>query len=487
MCNILRIFSNLFKPIDLTVGCPWKRILLFAIPILISLIFQQLYTLSDAAIVGQYLSAPEVTGVNVVYSLVFIVMQFAFGCCSVFSVITSNKAGENDKEGIKKSFATQLLLCLIISIVLTVVSILLIPALLSYIDLKPESSDYQYAETYLFIIYAGLFVQMFYNLMVSILRSIGDSLTPLLFLIGSTLLNVGLDFLFILVFKWGVAGTAIATIFSQFIAFISCLLYSLVKYPFLRAKLKDFKVSFKDVYSHLKLGIPLALQFSILAIGLITLQKAMVKFDVLNSSILGHEIYDSKLAYGASVKINDFLMCPFSALGTAVLSYSGQNYGAKNETRLKDGLKKSIIMMFVLYLILLIIGISLSINGFYTTFFLSPSNNNEHIKFYASTYMLVDVSLYFILGFLFIGRNYLQGIGKALFQFLAGIGELVARVLVAEFISKLIDPSNPSSDKAFIATCFSDPIAWIFASIVLLIGLAIYLRKNKLFSNKEEI
>lgn len=256
--NAAQSIKNLFKPVDLTKGKPYKQLIIFMIPILISYIFQQVYTISDAAIVGQYLSAAEVSGVNVVYSLIYIVLQFAFGCSSGFSVITSNYAGEKNEEGIRKSFATQIFLSAVISVVLTILAVLLIKPLLAYIDLKPSEEDYQYAQMYLLIIYIGLFTQVFYNMMVSVLRSIGDSLTPLLFLIGSTILNIALDFAFILLFRWGVAGAAFATIFSQFVAFIACLIYSLVKYPFFRVKLSDFKMSWKFMYSHLKLGLPLA-------------------------------------------------------------------------------------------------------------------------------------------------------------------------------------------------------------------------------------
>lgn len=484
---IFNSIKNIFKPIDLTKGKPYKQLLIFMIPILISYIFQQVYSISDAAIVGKYLTAPEVSGVNVVYSLIFIVLQFSFGCSSGFSVVTSNFAGEKNKEGIRKSFATQLLLSLIISIILTIVAILLIPSLLSYINIKPTDADYQFAKTYLFIIYLGLFTQVFYNLMVSVLRSIGDSLTPLLFLIGSTILNIILDFVCILVFKWGVAGAALATVFSQFIAFISCLIYSLVKYPFFRVKLSDFKMSLKFMYDHLKLGLPLAFQFSILAIGLITLEKAMVKFDIGNSLLYGKEVFNCKIAYGAAVKFNDFLMCPLSALGTACLSYSGQNYGAKDVKRLKLGLKQALILMFIIYLILVIIGVACSINGNYTELFLSSDNNNDRVRFYASTYMIIDSCMYFSLGLLFIGRNYLQGLGKSLYPFLAGICELVGRVVIAEFMPSLVDKANPYSDRAYISVCFSDSLAWIFAFLVLMIGIYIYIIKGKSFKELEDL
>lgn len=386
----------------------------------------------------------------------------------------------------RKSFATQILLSLVISAILTVLAIFLIPSLLSYIDLRPEDADYQYASECLFIIYLGLFTQVFYNMMVSVLRSIGDSFTPLLFLIGSTILNIALDFVCILFFKWGVAGAALATIFSQFVAFVACLVYSLVKYPFFRFKLSDFRMSFKFVFDHLKLGIPLAIQFSIMAIGLIALEKAMVQFDVGNSMLTGESTFDCKLTYGAAVKFNDFLMCPLTALGTACLSYSGQNFGAKDVKRLKTGLKQALLLMLAIYVVLAVIGVACSVNGNYTGLFLSNENNNDRVRFYASTYMIVDSCMYFSLGLLFVGRNYLQGLGKSLFPFLAGVFELVGRVLVAEFMPSLVDPVNPYSDKAFISVCFSDSLAWTFGFLVLMVGIFIYIIRGKSFREIEK-
>ena len=241
------------------------------------------------------------------------------------------------------------------------------------------------------------------------------------------------------------------------------------------------------MYDHLKLGLPLAFQFSILAIGLITLEKAMVKFDIGNSLLYGKEVFNCKIAYGAAVKFNDFIMCPLSALGTACLSYSGQNCGAKDVKRLKLGLKQALILMFIIYLILVIIGVACSINGNYTELFLSSDNNNDRVRFYASTYMIIDSCMYFSLGLLFIGRNYLQGLGKSLYPFLAGICELVGRVVIAEFMPSLVDKTNPYSDRAYISVCFSDSLAWIFAFLVLMIGIYIYIIKGKSFKELEDL
>ena len=469
MKKLIEITKNLFKPVDLTKGRPLKVILIFMTPILLSLFFQQIYTISDAAIVGNNLEKELVAGVNQSYSLVFIVIQFAFGCTSGFSAISSQKMGQNDLEGVRKSFAAQLLMSLIISIILTIVAVCCIPFLLNFIGSVEGTKTYTAAKEYIFIIYLGLFTQIFYNLMVSVLRSIGDSLTPLLFLIASTIINICLDILFIVAFKWGVIGAAVATVISQLLAGLASFIYSLYKYPYLRFKLNDFKLNFKFAFAHLKLGLPLALQFSILAIGLIILQKSMNNFGV-----------DAINGYGVAAKYNDFLMTPFSALGTAMLSYMGQNLGAHNTSRIKSGLKDSAIVMLIMYVIFGGLGILTAINGTYTHIFLSSENINDKVKFYASMYIFIDCAFYPILGFLFLYRNILQGLGKSLFPFLAGIGELIGRTLLCEFLPSLINKENPTSDASYIGLCFADTLAWTFAVTLLLIGLYLTFIKGKL-------
>lgn len=477
--------KNIFKPIDLTTGKPWKKMLIFMIPVMLSYIFQNIYTLSDAAIVGNSLSAAEVSGVNVVYSLIYIVLQFAIGCASGFSVASANCVGEKDENGLRKSFATQLILSVIIGIVLTILATVLEPYLLQILNILPTDSNYQYAHDYLLVIYLGLSAQILYNFIVSFLRSIGDSFTPLLFLIASTCLNIGLDFLCILVFKWGVIGAAGATVFSQGVSFVGCFIYSLIKYPHLRLSIKDFKISMNDILIHLKLGLPLAFQFSILAIGLITLQRGMVRIDEYQGNLAGIEIYDAVLAYGAATNLVNFLMVPLMSLGVALLSFSGQCHGANDLERLRKGIKESIIMMLIMYGIILVLALLLSINGWFTNFFLGDENNNDRVKFYATTYVLIDVSMFFILGFLFIGRNVYQGVGKVLFPFLAGVGELIARVLVSEFLPSIVNPTAPGSDISFIALCFSDSIAWLFACLIFAVGLIYFSKRGNLFASKK--
>ena len=479
------MLKKLFEPIDLTKGCIWKVIVWFSIPILLSYIFQQIYTIADAAICGQYLNSNQVAGVNNTGNIVFIVLQFAFGCTAGFSVVTSNYFGQKNMEGIRKSFATQIVLSFIISVILTIIAVLCINPLLKWIGLAPSANPvqneiYESAYIYVLIIFSGTIAQIFYNLICSFLRSVGDSLTPLIFLIFSTVLNIILDLLFIAVFKMGVSGAAIATVIAQAVSAVGCFLYTFIHYKEYRLKLSDFKLRRDQSINHLKLGLPLAFQFSILCIGLIVMQSIIVKYD---TSELGEVIAsNAQNGFGAATKLNNFLMCPFNALGTAMLSYCGQNYGSNDLKRVKNGVKQAIIISLVIYVIFAGIGLLLTINGFYLYIFYSADKvTSEAIRF-GNIYLYCDLTLYFILGVLFIFRNSLQGIGKALFPFLAGVGELVARTVLCLTLPQLINHGpitiNASTNSLF-GLAFADPLAWLAAVSIMMYGAVKYIFKVK--------
>lgn len=486
------MFKKLFAPIDLTKGKIYKVILLFAIPILLSYIFQQIYTLTDAIIVGQNLSANEVNGVNDVGSLTFIVLQFAYGCSAGFSVVSSAKKGQNDENGVRKSFAIQTILGFIISIILTILAIAFIDPLLSLVGLTPSHGGltYESAKTYLVLIFLGTIFQVFYNQICSLLRSIGDSFTPLIFLIGSTILNIILDLLCIVVFKWGVAGAAIATIFSQFISAILCYIYTFIKYPYLRFKKEDFKFDFKFYFEHLKLGLPLAFQFSILGIGLITMQSTIVKFDTTIAGIV-IDNGPAQLAYGAINKIQTFLMCPLNALGTAMLSFVGQNKGANDIKRIKKGINQAIIIMFIIYIIVFIIAMFLLIDDTFLKMFYSIDSINEKTAYLGRLNLLSVMPFFFLVGTLFILRGSIQGVEKPLFPFLAGIFELIARISMCSFgpylftneISASLDLY--SNSYPYIVTCLADPFAWLMSLIPLFIGYFLYIYRPYMHYKKE--
>lgn len=463
--------KNLFGQIDLTKGSIIKVIVKFTLPIIVSYLLQQLYILSDAAICGQTLSADEVAGVNDTSPLVFIFMQFAFGCTAGFCVVLSSKFGSHDHGGVRKSFATQFILCGIITVVLTLVSVFCIKPMLAWVNVTEQNPVvFEAAYTYCLVIFLGIVAQLFYNFIISILRSIGDSFTPLLFLLISTIMNITLDLLFIKVFKWGVAGAAGATILTQVLCTIACFVYTFVKYKFLRLKKQDFKIAWKDIWAHVKQGIPLGLQFSVLSIGLIVMLSETIKFDLLPDGLMvvGNPAQNG---VGAANKLINFAMAPLAALGTAMVSFNAQNLGAGLTERVKKGTNQAILLGFVLTVICSGIGLLLTINAAYQHIFLSADKISEKSIYFGNTFLYIDLSLFFILSMLFVLRNAVQGIGKSGWTLAAGAGELIARVLICTFLPTLVNGGATNayaSNGAYIALCFGDPGAWVFAVAVLL-------------------
>lgn len=479
----MRTLKRIFGTVDLTKGSPWKVILQFLFPIFLSLCFQQIYSLTDALIVGQYLPL-QFAGVSDTGSLIFIILQFAFGCTSGFSVITSKLYGERDSAGVRKSFATSIVLSFIVSIVLTIVALLSVPALLRWIKLDPATDPvtYRAAYVYIMVIYGGLICEVFYNQICSVLRSVGDSLTPLLFLILSSILNIGLDFAFIILMPTTdlkVAGAAIATIAAQGLSAILCFIYTFRKYPNLRLQKADFKMDWRTTEEHLKQGLPLAFQFSILAIGLIMMQASVDAFDIEKTLADGSAAHYAQDGYGAGGKLFGFLMMAYDALGTAMLSYTAQNKGAGLPSRIKKGTSQSFIIMGVIYLFVNLIGLCACINGAFVYLFISADHIYPQTIFFATSYFFEVLPISFILGVLFIGRNVVQGLEKPLLPFLAGVSELVARLLACTYLPYLMNPSDPTSNLSFYGLSLADPLAWAFACLFLIYGLVHYVYQDK--------
>lgn len=482
MNKFVLFFKKIFGPIDLTENKPYKAILLFALPIFISNLFQQIYSISDAIIVGQ--SIPQqFAGINDTNPLSFLVLQFAFGCTAGLSVALANRFGKKDFESLRKSFATSIIIAFICTILLTVLGLVFVNQLLSFVGLSLDKDPVSFnaAKIYIIVIFSGTIAQIFYNLIVNTCRSVGDSITPLLFLILSSVINIILDIVSVTCLPstdLKVFGVAFATIFAQGLSAILCFIYTFKKYPFLRLKKEDFKIDKKDFFYHLKLGLPLGFQFSILAIGIIVMQNAIVSFDTGTiSSVTGEAVHYAQDGYGAACKLQNFLTTPYSALGAAMLSYNAQNLGCNNKERVKKGIRQGYLIGIISYLIVLVIGLLFTINGFFLYLFLdSNSITSETIK-YGCYYLWVSLPGGFFLFTLLFLRNAIQGLGKSLFPFLAGIGELFARIIASLFIAKWLNPSNPKSDISYIGVAFSDPLAWIAATLIMIIPIIYYVKK----------
>ena len=479
--------GKLFKPVDLTSGSIWKKILFFSLPILFSYLLQCLYGMVDAAICGHTLSASEVSGVGDTSPITFIFMQFAFGCTAGMSVILADHAGKKDSDGVRKAFATQLILSVFIVIVVTGISLVSIKPLLKLIGIAPSDNPvnnevFTAAYTYLMIICGAMAGQYFYNVICCVLRSIGDSVTPLIFLAISSALNIGLDLLFIMVFHWGVAGAAAATVVSQSLSAIACFIYAVVRYQELRVRASDFKAfSFRKALKTLWQGVPLGLQFSVLAFGLITMQTGVISFDKLPSGemVLGTP---AQIGYGAACRMDNVFMTPFNALSTAMLSFSAQNHGAKNHERIKKGTLQCFYMMLILAVFAAVAEYLLSLGGAYQHIFLARDKVTPETIRYGRLYLYSVVPFFIILGALMLVRNVVQGLEKPVFPFLAGVAELVGRIVICLFLPALVNgaPIDANASSAsFFWLGFADTGAWILAVLVLLYPLIKYVILHK--------
>lgn len=437
---------------DLTQGSTMKKILFFTLPILIGSIFQQLYSVVDSIIVGRTLGKDPFTAVGTTGSLSFLILGFAQGITAGFAVLMSQYFGAKDIKNMKRSMGTSYILSAVVSVVLTIIAVACCKPLLAMMDTLPEYFDYAYS--YISTIFWGLSASVFYNLVSYMLRALGDSRTPLYFLIVASILNIGLDFLFILVFKMGVAGAGWATVFSQVLSGIACLLYMLKKYPQIRLSKDDFKTSWKMCWKHLRIAFPMGFQFSIIAIGIMIQQTA----------INGLQDTAVNTAYNAASKIDNFATLSLTSLGAAMATFCGQNYGAGKYQRLREGVRKAMLLCVG---IVIVTGAMVWIFGKQLTYFFvsdaTPTEVDLSIK-----YQRIQASLYIFLASIYVYRNSLQGMGRSNITVVAGVLELVMRSVAAFVLVRFF---------AFDGVCVSNPIAWVGANIILLPAYFVAIRK----------
>lgn len=448
---------------DLTKGNPFQLIILFALPVFLGNVFQQLYNMVDTIIVGNTVSAAALTGVGLTGPISFLILGFVNGLTAGFSVRVSQKFGAGDTDGVRRAVAMSFLLCIILTVFVTSAAVPLTAPLLRLMNTPEAYFDYAYY--YLFTIFCGIGATVFYNILAGVLRAIGDSKTPLVFLIIAAALNIALDFAFIVGLKMHYCGAALATVVSQLLSGGACLAYMLKRYSFLRLKKADFAWSWSLAGGHIAIGLPMALQFSITAIGCIVQQTAL---NGLNDSYPG-----AVTAYTAASKIDAIATQSFAAIGTAIANYTGQNYGAGRYDRIRKGV--NVCMLYTvagaLFGIAFCVGLCRPLMGL----FLNPETDEtvalwyDEIIAYGKQYLLFQSVSYLLLGTIFVYRNALQGIGKSAVTMFAGVTEVVGRVVTAFVFVKLW---------GFTGVCLSNPLAWLAADIFLLITYYVIMRKR---------
>ena len=427
---------------DMTTGKPMKIILDFTIPVFIGGVFQQFYNMMDAVIVGKFVGTKALAAVGATGTIMFLILGFLMGLTAGFTVLTSQKFGAGKMDEVRQTVGNAAILSILVSFIMTVGSMLGMRWLLHFMH-TPEDI-FQDAYTYIMIICGGIFAQVLYNILARILRALGNSKTPLYFLVLAALLNIVLDLLFIIVFHMGVSGAAWATVISQGVSGVLCLVYIARNVPELHLKRDDWKFRGYLAKNQISVGIPMGLQFSITAVGTMMVQSAL---NILGSYPVA--------AFTAGNKIENIFSQAFVALGTAMATYNAQNIGAGKLERVREGFRATHILG-IAYAI--VTGLLLIVAGKYFAY-LFISDSADKVIPMVDIYVKCVGAFFIPLHFVNVLRNGIQGMGYGILPMMSGVAELTGRGVTA-----LVAASH----KSYWGTCMASPVAWVIATALLI-------------------
>lgn len=444
---------------SLTSGSPTKLIIGFALPLLVGMLFQQFYSLVDTIIVGKTLGVDALAAVGSTGSINFMIVGFAMGICSGFAIPVAQRFGAEDYKSMRKFVANSVWLSIIISVAMTVVVVALTRQILVWMNTPANIIDQAYS--YIVVIFAGIPVIFLYNMTSGIMRSLGDSKTPVYFLLLASVINIALDVIFIVHIGMGVEGAGYATIISQAISGVACLIYIIFKFPLLKIERAEWHWDNSMASRLLGMGVPMGLQYSITAIGSVILQTAV---NGLGSAVVA--------SMTAANRIAMFMVTPFDALGSTMATYGGQNVGARKLERLKSGLKSAQLLGSAYSLIALAI---IYFGADYLLLLFLDASETAIIAD-AKTFMIIQALFYIPLVAVNVFRFIIQGMGFSTFAILAGVMEMIARTAAAFTLVPWF---------GFLGACFASPLAWIFADAFLV--PAFFATYKKLERNQSKI
>ncbi len=427
---------------DLTKGKPFSLILKFCLPLLVGNIFQQFYNLVDTIVVGKFVGTTALSGVGSVGSLNFLVIGTILGFCQGLAIPIAQAFGAEDYPRMRKLMAHITYICIGLGAIVTVLTVTLTTPILKLMNTPDDI--FQYAYDYISIIFMGIPATILYNVLASIIRSVGDSKTPLYFLLLSSGLNVGLDLLFVIVFKMEVVGVSVATVLSQLISGVLCLVVLKRKFSLLIFKKEDMKFDFKEFKNLIFISIPMSLQFSITGLGTIVVQSAV---NTLGSMLI--------TATTVGAKVANLFEMPGTTIGMTMATYSGQNLGAGKIDRIRKGVRCASIMSAVYGVIAFFL---INLAGRYAALLFIDSSETVILD-NVEKYCECCSYFFFVLTLIFVFRNTLQGMGYSTLAMGGGVFELGSRSWFAfSFIPKF----------GYKAVCYSNPIAWVAADILLI-------------------
>lgn len=426
---------------DMTNGSPSRHILGFAVPMLFGMLFQQFYNLVDTIIVGKTLGVEALAGVGATGSINFMIIGFCMGVCNGFVIPVAQCFGAKKPADLRKYVFNGYICSIVFAIVLTLASVIFCRRILIIMNTPADIIDHAY--NYIVVIFIGIPTVFLYNMVSGVIRSLGDSKTPVVFLVLSSIINVVLDFFLILVCKMGVAGAGWATVTSQLISGLTCLIYMYKKYDILKGDKSERVLDRRFITNLCMNGVPMGLQYSITAIGSTILQAAV---NTLGSTYVA--------AMTAGSKMFNFTCCPFDALGSTIATYAGQNVGAAKIKRLGQGVRSAMIIGSV-YSVLSLIALYFT-TDYIALLFVNASETT--IITLTRQFILASACFYIPLTGVNVVRFCIQGMGFSVFAISAGILEMIGRA----FAAIILIPSI-----GFMGACLASPIAWIAADAFL--------------------
>lgn len=453
---------------DLTNGRPVKLIVLFALPIFLGNIFQQMYSLADIIIIGQNLGNNSIAAVGATTPVVSLMFNIINGSITGFAIIVAKNFGAGDHDEMRRTIARMTVFAGSITAVIIVAATVFVEPLLHALDVSEEI--FAEARSYLFIVACGLVVTLLYNFEAGILRAVGDSVIPLVILILSTFLNIGLDLLMVIVFKMGVVGAALATVTAQAISAAVCLVYLIKRRPFLLVGKKDFVFTAHSTAELLSAGFGMALMYSIVDIGSIVLQNGINGFRE-----------DMITAHTAARKIFSLLMMPYSSISATLVTYCSQNLGARKYSRIRKGIKDCMLIMLAwttLAIALVFLG-GHALVGMIVTDTDTPTG--AAIADTAVLYLKWAVVFFYFLAVLLGLRSALQGLGKSLVPIICSVIELVWKIVTVVFMIPLFGGKNGSVGGTveqiggYFGVVISEPIIWTVCAVMIAIITAVTL------------
>ena len=436
---------------SMTEGSPIKLILAFMVPLLIGNIFQQFYNIADIIIVGRIMGVHALAAVGASTPVFFILLGLTMGLASGFSVVTGQRFGAGDAVGVRRSAAMAGMLSVAIIAVMTILLSMAMPLIMDIMNISGELYDDAYH--YISIIIYGVIAMMMYNLLSCLCRALGDSKTPLYFLIISSILNVLLALLFIMQFGWGVPGSAIALIIAQGFSAVLCFFYMAKKFPMLHIRREDWTFDPAFAWQHLRIGLPMSVQFTIIGLGILFIQSVCNTFGA--ETIAG---------FVSAMRIEQLAIQPMISFGIAMAVFSAQNYGARRFDRIKKGVRQCSLASFIFSAIAVLGMFSLGEN----LISVFTSVHDEELLQQAMLYLSLSVPFYFFLSQIFVYRNALQGMGISSVPLISGILELVLRAVSAFVLAGMW---------GYIGICAASPICWV-AACLFTAGCYFYVRQT---------